>query len=143
METADHPSSEEITAGLKIVGYARNQKGEYELVPEFVWQPVEVVNQQAWQEIEKNIARSREKVLAGRVSCLHYYMTANQMDPGLLAAYTGQPRWKVRLHLVPWIFNRLPVDALMSYAELFKISPDDLRQGRLRSPIYTHKHSGA
>jgi hypothetical protein len=134
MATPDSPSDGAITEGRKIVSYAANSRGEYELLPEFVWQPVQVVNRQAWLEIEKKIARSRKKVLAGQASCLHYYMTANQMDPGLLAGYTGQPCWKVRLHLIPIIFNRLSVKTLTVYAELFKITPDDLIKGRLQPP---------
>lgn len=139
MTPTDHPADEDITDGQKIVSYSVNKKGDYELAPEFVWQPVNVVNQQAWREIEKKIARSRAKVLAGQVSCLHYYMTANQMDTALLAQYTGQSRWQVRLHLVPFIFNRLSAAALRNYAQLFQISPDDLIQGRLRPPVYNHQ----
>lgn len=139
MELPDHSSEEDITDGLKIVSYAVNSKGEYELIPDFVWQPVHVVNHQAWQEIEKNIAASKDKIAAGRVSCLHYYMTANQMDTGLLAQYTGQPRWKVCLHLLPCIFNRLSAKTLQKYAKLYKISPDDLTQGRLQPLIRNHQ----
>lgn len=139
MELPDHSSEEDITDGLKIVSYAVNSKGEYELIPDYVWQPVNVVNHQAWQEIEKNIAASKDKIAAGRVSCLHYYMTANQMDTSLLAQYTGQPRWKVCLHLLPCIFNRLSVKTLQKYAELYKISPDDLTQGRLQPLIHNHQ----
>ena len=139
MESPDHSSGEEITAGLKIVSYAVNNTGEYELRPDFVWQPVNVVNQQAWLEIDKKISQSKHKVAAGRVSCLHYYMTANQMDTGLVAQYTGQARWKVCLHLVPWIFRRLSANTLKKYAGLYKISPDDLRKGRLLPPVYNHE----
>ncbi|MDP3695205.1 MAG: hypothetical protein Q8R42_03725, partial [Desulfocapsaceae bacterium] len=104
-----------------------------------IWQPVNVVNHQAWLEIEKNIAASKDKVSAGRVSCLHYYMTANQMDTGLLAQYTNLPRWQVCLHLVPFIFKRLSAGTLKKYADLYQISPDDLTQGRLRPPLYNLK----
>ena len=139
MTTADHPPDEDITEGQKIVSYSVNSNGDYELVPEFIWQPVNVVNQQAWREIEKKIALSRKKVFAGLVSCLHYYMTANQMDTGLLAQYTGQSRWRVRLHLVPFIFHRLSAATLRNYAHLFQISPDDLIKGRIRPPVYNHQ----
>ena len=137
--TPDNAAREKITDGRKIVSYALNRQGEYELVPEFVGQPVTIANQQAWQEIDRQVARSRTKVLAGRVSCLHYYMTAALMDTALLARYTGQPRWKVRLHLVPFFFARLPVATLKTYADLFRISPDDLSMGRLLPPDRSHQ----
>lgn len=139
MALPDHSSAADITDGLKIVSYAVNSKGEYALTPDFVWQPVNVVNQQAWQEIEKNIAASKDKIAAGRASCLHYYMTANQMDTGLLAQYTDQPRWKVCLHLLPFVFNRLSAKTLQKYAALYRISPDDLAQGRLQPLIHNHE----
>lgn len=129
------PADQGITDGLKVISYVRNDSGKYEPTPDFLWQPVSVVNHQAWEEIAKKIAVSRDKVEAGRVSCLHYYMIANQMDPGLVAQYTGQPRWKVWLHLLPFVFNRVSADTLRKYAEMYKISPDDLRNGRLLAPF--------
>ncbi len=133
------PSDDSITEGLKTVSYAVNSQGEYELVPGLGWQPVNVVNRLAWQEIEKKIASSREDVAAGRVSCLHYYMTANQMDIGLLARYTRQSRWLVRLHLVPFIFNRMRPKTLKKYAGLFQVPPADLISGKLNTPIYQQR----
>jgi hypothetical protein len=138
-ESSAHPDGQGITSGLKIVSYAVNDRGQYELSRDFFWQPVHVVNDQAWQEIARKIALSREKVAAGQVSCLHYYMTANQMNIGLVAQYTGQARWKVLLHLVPLVFRRLSGDTLGKYADLYRVSPDDLRAGRLLAPIYNHE----
>jgi hypothetical protein len=129
------PADQGITNGLKVMSYVRNDSGKYELTPDFLWQPVTVVNHQAWEEIAKKIAVSRDKVAAGRISCLHYYMIANQMDIGIVAQYTDQPRWKVCLHLVPFVFNRMSADTLRKYAEMYKISPDDLRKGRLLAPF--------
>lgn len=142
MEQPNHLSDHGITDGLKTVSYLVNSKGKYELVPGLGWQPVNVVNRQAWQEIDKNIASSRKKIDSGRVSCLHYYMSANQMDIGLLAQYTRQPRWLVRLHLVPSIFNRLRPKTIRKYADLFQVSQGDLISGRLKSPIYKHREHG-
>ncbi len=137
--SAPLPVDQGITNGLKIVSYAVNDSGKYELTPDFLWQPAAVVNHQAWEEIAKKIAVSRDKVAAGRVSCLHYYMIANQMDIGLVARYTGQSRWKVWLHLVPFVFNRVSADTLRKYADMYKVSLDDLRKGRLLSPLYNHE----
>jgi len=77
------------------------------------------------------------------VSCLHYYMTANQMDTRLLAKYTDQSRWLVRLHLLPFFFKRLGVKTLKTYADFFKVTPDDLRQGNLKPPIYNDQEKGS
>jgi len=138
MNIYNQSSGNDIADGLKTVSYVANTKGNQELVPGSIWQPVNVVNHQAWQEIEKHIQSSKEKVASGRASCLHYYMTANQMNPGLLAQYTRQTRWRVHLHLVPFFFNRLRITTINRYAEVFQVSPDDLIQGALRPPVYNH-----
>lgn len=139
METEAKSSDNGITDGLKIISYVSNHTGSQELVPGSMWQPVNIVNRQAWQEIESQIESSKTKVASGQVSCLHYYMTANQMDTGLLAKYTCQPRWLVRLHMVPFIYNRLRAGTLNKYAEIFKVSLDDLMQGKLEPPVYNQR----
>jgi hypothetical protein len=126
----------DINDGLRIVSYSANPEGRCIGHQDHGWQPVNIVNRQAWQEIEKSIGASRDKVAAGSVSCLHYYMTAHQMTPALLARYTGQSSWLVRLHLIPFIYNRLGRATLQKYAELFEVSIADLTEGELRPPIY-------
>ncbi|MFT5699132.1 MAG: hypothetical protein ACI8ZB_001989 [Desulforhopalus sp.] len=143
MNTQNQASDSDITDGVKIISYVANKIGNQELVQSSMWHPVDVVNHQAWQEIEKNIEASKEKIEAGRASCLHYYMTANQMDTSLLASYTRQPRWLVCLHLIPFCFRRLRAGTLNKYGEVFKVSLDDLLQGKLKPPVYNQKeHEG-
>ena len=136
MPGPEHQTHNSITNGLKTVSYQVRGDGQCQPVAGPGWQPVNVVNAQAWQEIEKKIDRSRNKILRGQASCLHYYMTANQMDISLLARYTGQPRWLVRLHMIPFIFNMLSKSTLKRYADLFQVSEKDLAHGRLLAPVY-------
>jgi len=125
-----------VADGLKIVSYVAGDDGGQRLVSGSVWQPVNTVNRQAWQEIERQIGISKKKIAAGKVSCLHYYMTANQMNTQLLARYTGQCRWRVRLHIFPFFFARLGSDTVRKYAEVFQTPAIDLIQGRLSPPVY-------
>ncbi len=125
-----------ITDGIKIVSYVKDIQGNQELVAGSMWHPVDIVNRQAWAEIDKHIAAAEAKVAAGEASCLHYYMTANQMNISLLASYTGQSRWMVRLHMVPFFFRRLRARTLHKYGDIFKVSLEDLLEGRLRPPVY-------
>jgi len=138
MDIPEQSSNNGIADGLKTVSYVADTKGKQQLVPGSIWQPVNIVNRQAWQEIERHIEAAKEKVASGRASCLHYYMTANQMDIGLLAQYTRQARWRVHLHLFPFFFNRLALTTINRYAEVFQVSSDDLIRGVLRSPVYDH-----
>jgi hypothetical protein len=134
----------DITDGLKIISYVAGNDGSHELVSDSMWHPVSIVNRQAWQEIEKKIESSKAKIATGKVSCLHYYMTCSQMDTGLLAKYTGQPRWLVCLHMIPFFYNRLRTETLNKYANIFKVSQHDLVQGQLGSPVYNESvHSSA
>lgn len=142
MEQLKHIPTGDITDGLKIISYVANKTGTQELVQGSMWSPVDVVNHQAWQEIDKHIQASKEKVAAGRVSCLHYYMTANQMDTSLLASYTNQPRWLVCLHLIPFCFNRLGSGTLGKYAGVFNVTKDNLIQGELKTPVYSQRAFG-
>ena len=138
MDNPKQSPGDEISNELKTVSYVANVQGNQELVSGSIWQPVNIVNRQAWLEIEKHIALSKEKVASGRVSCLHYCMVANQMDTALLAQYTRQNRWRVHLHLVPFFFNRLRLITINRYAEVFQISPEDLLQGALKPPVYDY-----
>ncbi len=140
---SNNKSSENVIAeNLTTVSYVANDKGDQKLVPGTFWQPVNIVNHLAWQEIEKQIEESKRKIQAGRVSCLHYYMTANQMDIRLLAKYTGQSSWLVRLHLVPFFYERINSKTLQAYAVFFNVTPDDLSQGNLKPPIYNQQEHG-
>ncbi|MGB3222704.1 MAG: hypothetical protein WBB23_07865 [Desulforhopalus sp.] len=134
----------DITDGLKIISYVAGNDGNHELVSDSMWHPVNIVNRQAWQEIDKKIEYSKAKVATGKVSCLHYYMTSSQMDTGLLAKYTGQPRWLVCLHMIPFFYNRLGAKVLNKYVKIFKVPLQDLIQGQLGAPVNNEKvHNSA
>lgn len=139
MKNEQNNREKSVTDGLHTVSYVADAQGEQELISGSVWQPVNIVNRQAWEEIEEHIAASREKIAQGRVSCLHYYMIANQMNIGLLAQYTGQARCLVRLHLIPFVFRRLGRKTLDRYANVFLVSPEDLIQGILKEPVYNQQ----
>jgi len=135
----NHSTDNGIIDGITIISYVANDEGNQELVSSSTWNPVDIVNRQAWQQIEKKIEYSKAKVAAGRVSCLHYYMTANQMDRGLLAGYTSQSRWAVSLHMIPFFFKRLRVRTLKKYSVIFKVTIDDLMSGELKPPVYNQQ----
>ena len=131
-----------ITDGLQTLNYIPNDSGRITASTKDSWQPVNEVNRQAWEEIDRHIARAQRKIASGRASCLSYYMVANQMSILLLARYTRQPSWKVFLHLLPFFFKRLSRRQLRPYAQLFQVSEDDLLAGRLLPAVYhtTSRH---
>ena len=126
--------SRDITGGLPVIAYQVDGHGEAHPQPGMLCQAAAIANQQAWQEIRAQIARSRQLVASGKRSRLHYFMTLHQMDCGLMAAHTGLPRLLVRLHLRPRVFRRLSRQTLVRYSQLFRVSIDTLRQGELPHP---------
>ena len=55
-------------------------------------------------------------------------MEKGLMDIVLLAKYVKLSRWRVKRHLRPDIFFRLPLIILDRYAKLFGISVEDLQK---------------
>lgn len=131
-----HPdAAASITDGLHTLAYVPTGDG-IEPVAQAGWQPVNEVNRQAWEEIERRIEAARCAAQSGQRSCLYYYMIANQMDCLLLGQYTRQSPLLVWLHLWPLFFRRLGPARLRRYAELFQVDVRDLAQGELRPPVY-------
>lgn len=142
MKTSANDSEKDIAENINTVSYTADADGNQKPVSRPYWQPVNVVNHQAWREINKQIESSKKKIRTGRLSCLHYYMTANQMSVGLLARYTGQSSLLVRLHLLPFIFTRLGRETLQLYSDLFRVKVEDLAQGNLKPPLYQQADPG-
>lgn len=111
---------------FKVVKYAVNQKGEYEKVPSVGWEPENVALKQVWDEINHDIDNTRQKVHEGKLSPIAYFMKKNLMDEKLLAAHVGINRWFVKWHMRPGKFRKLKRKTLERYADVFKISVDDL-----------------
>ena len=122
-EVPQHPG---LFGERKAVCYALDETGGYVLAPTAGWNPVNLANRQAWEELARELADIHGEVLAGRKSPLAYHMARRQMDAALLARYAGLFRWRVRRHLRPAIFARLDRELLARYAEVLQLSVEDL-----------------
>ena len=80
-----------------------------------------------WDEIGEKCEEIREKVLAGKLSPLAYHLEKNIMDIGLFSKYTGQTNRKIKQHLNPANFKKLDESVLNKYAEVLRISVDELK----------------
>ncbi len=110
--------------------YAVDEKGNYMTVPSVGWEPKNVVMQQAWDHINEGIEKVLERVKSGSLSPLAYYMEKNQLDVKLMAKYVGLSRRKVRSHLKPNIFAKLKDNIYEKYAEVLKITVEELKSIR-------------
>jgi Ni,Fe-hydrogenase maturation factor len=113
---------------FKQLFYATDNAGQYTPVTSVGWEPENVAMQQAWEEINARVEKAKQRVLAGEVSPVVYYMEKNIMDLALLASYVNKFQWQVKRHMKPSVFRRLSETTLQRYAVAFKISVQELKE---------------
>jgi hypothetical protein len=107
--------------------YATDNDGKYVPVTSVGWEPENVAMQQAWEEVNAKIEAALQRVKAGELSPISYYMEKNIMDLALLASYVGKFQWQVKRHMKPAVFKRLSDRTLQRYAAAFKITTEELK----------------
>jgi len=113
-------------AGHRKAVYAVADDGKLRLVPSRGWEVEEIVTRQAVEDLERRAEEARARVLAGESSPLEYHMYRARMDLELLSQTTGLWRWRVRRHLRPAAFARLPLALRRRYAEALGVSVEAL-----------------
>ena len=128
MKKKEVPQDEGLNEGrFEDVCYALDENGNYVTVLSKGWKPKTDAMLQAWEVIDEQVEMTRQRVLAGDLSPIAFYMEKNLMDVKLLADYVGLPKRKVRKHLKPDHFNKLEDKILILYADTFGISVENLR----------------
>ena len=128
MEKKDIPMDGSTFGGFSPTRYyVSNENGDIELVLSSGWEPVNIVNNDFWESINEKLAGVLERVKKGELSPLAYHMNKYLMDAKVLAQYVGLPRWRVKQHLKPRVFNSLDDETLKRYASFFKITVEQLR----------------
>ncbi len=127
MEINKVPQDEGITAGItREIQYAVDENGKYVKTFSKGWEPKNIVNELAWDDIHDNMNDANEKILAGKASPIMYFMAKNQMNVALLAEYVEIPKWRVKRHLKPRGFKKLKQEQLENYAKVLGITVDEL-----------------
>lgn len=101
--------------------YAVDRSGHYETVASSGWEVEATVTGDAVAEFRRLAAEARARVLRGESSPLEFHMFDRRMDLPTLAQTTGMWRWRVRRHLRPAVFARLPQRLLARYADALGI----------------------
>ena len=112
---------------LRDVAYAVDDDGNYKPVISDGWEVKNDALSVTWSDIEEKCATIREHVLAGKISPLAYHLEKNIMTIGLFARYTGQTKRKVKKQLNPENFKQLDDSILSQYAEVLRISIEELK----------------
>lgn len=110
----------------KKVMYVTSADGAYTQTQSAGWEAENVVLEQAWDDIDRQLHDMREKVLAGERSPVAYFMIKSRMDLPILAAYAGKWQWQVKRHLQPKVFKQLSAGMIQKYADIFSVSPEEL-----------------
>jgi len=111
---------------LREVCYAVDDNGNYVTVLSTGWMPKNAALKQAWADVNDKIEETKQNVSAGKLSPLAYYMEKNIMNLRLLSQYAGIPKWKVKRHLKPRVFQKLADETLGKYARALDITIDEL-----------------
>jgi len=128
MKKEDVPQQGGLNAGCREVNYAVDSDGRYTLATSEGWEAKTIALRQAWEAIDEQLRAVIEEVKAGKKSPLAYHMTKAQMDPTLLAQYSGVARWRVKRHLKPQVFGKLDSATLAPYADLFAVQIEELKR---------------
>lgn len=126
MKKSDVPQDRGISEDIQVVSYATEDDGRYVKTRSRGWEPINVANGLAWEQIDETIRTTIADIKRGKLSPLAFYMVVNQMDVALLARYTGMFKWRVKRHLRPPVFATLKSGLKEKYATLFKVSVADL-----------------
>jgi hypothetical protein len=112
--------------GTKAV-YAVDKTGRYTKIPYNGWEAEEVVLRDALADFDQKAERAKTRVLRGEISPIEYYYNRRYMDLPALAQAMGLPKWRVKRHLKPKVFNHLGEKRLKQYADVFRINVSDLK----------------
>lgn len=129
MKTTDVPQDNGMIAdyGHEIC-YAVDSEGNYQLTPSVGWEAKNIVNKQAWDVIAAETQKAYILAQKGALSPLAFYQVKHQMDLSLLANYVAMAKWRVKRHMKPKVFSKLPHRILQKYASVFGISVSELQQ---------------
>ena len=129
MHERDVPQEGNATlAGHRKAVYAVGEDGKLRIVASRGWRVEEIVTRQALDELKERARDARQRALAGVASPLEYHMYRARMDVPMLAEAAGLWRWRVRRHLKPQVFARLPLALKRRYAEALGIAPQALER---------------
>ena len=129
MDVNDVPQEGNRTMGGHLRAmYARDADGRIVIVPSRGGEVDETVTLQALDLIREMTEAARARVQAGETSPLEYWMYAQRLDLPQLAQVSGFWQWRIRRHLKPQRFAKLPPAILQRYADVMGITVEQLKQ---------------
>jgi len=112
---------------FKELCYAVDEDGNYVTAKSTGWSPKTIALDNALEDINERVANAKQRVLNNETSPIEYYMELHKMDLPILSSYVGIWQWRVKRHLKPKVFQKLPEKILKKYASVFEISIEELK----------------
>lgn len=129
MRERDVPQEGNATlAGHRKAVYAVGDDGRLKIVPSRGWEVEETVTRQALEDLERLAREALERARRGEASPLEVHMYRARMDVPLLSQTTGLWRWRVKRHLRPGAFERLPASIKRRYADAMGVPVEALEK---------------
>ena len=128
MRKDDVPQDRSFYRGHERACYAVDEDGRYVQAKSRGWEIERIATEQALLELEEDVERERQAVLAGERAPLAYHLATRQMTPKLCAQHVGLATWRVKRHLKPRVFARLSPQMIARYAECLDVDVGTLRE---------------
>jgi len=112
---------------VRDLNYAVDEQGRYQAVVSDGWEPKDDALDLAWDDIREQCDEVLERIKKGETSPLEYHAVKNLMPINLLSSYTGFSKRTIRKHFNPANFIKLDNDTLSIYADVLRITVEELK----------------
>ena len=113
---------------IRDLNYALDEKGRYTSIFSDGWNVKNDALSTVWEDILEECEPIRQQVIAQEISPIAYHMKKNLQDIGLLSAYSGIPKRKIKKHLQYDEFLKLDETTLQKYADALRLTVEELKQ---------------
>ena len=107
--------------------YVKNSNGKYTTGLSTGWDIKKEALDSAWDDIKERVELARMAVRNREMSPIYYFMELRLMDLTVLSGYTGFLKFTIKRHFKPYVFQRLSNEKLTTYAKIFDISINELK----------------
>ena len=112
---------------VRDLNYAVDEQGRYQAVVSDGWEAKDDALDVAWDHVRDQCDEVLERIKKGETSPLEYHATKNLMPINLLSSYTGFSKRTIRKHFNPANFIKLDNDTLSIYADVLRITVEELK----------------
>jgi hypothetical protein len=112
---------------VRDLNYAVDEQGRYQAVVSDGWEAKDDALDVAWDDVREQCDEVLERIKKGETSPLEYHATKNLMPINLLSSYTGFSKRTIRKHFNPANFIKLDNDTLSIYADVLRITVEELK----------------